>query len=644
MNAPTELDKTAEFTRVWKTLGVEDRSVEVDQTVTMRPPTEALEVDRQRSLPRLPALLEESGRTTLPEIRFKNVLGEGGMGLVSLATQVPLGRDVAVKGLRESMRSDEMRLALLREGWTTGVLEHPNIVPVYTLGRDGDDEPLIVMKRIEGVNWLELMRDPSKAPREFDSSRPLDWHIDILAQVCNAVHYAHSKAIIHRDLKPENVMIGEFGEVYVLDWGIAVTLADDPEGRLPSASAVTSPAGTPAYMAPEMVDGDGSKLSTRTDVYLLGALLHEILVGRPPHSGETLYEIMFEAYRSQPHDYDDSVPAPLADICHKAMAADPDDRFESAEVFRQALIDYKRHSEALRLAEEAQQRLAQLRRMLASDEDTSNEAQIYKLFGECRFGYEQALRVEPDTELAREGLQDVLETMAARELDRGAYQAASLIIADFPQPRPAFDRRLAELEEQLESREQEFEDLQKIKHEVDPNVGRASRSRLVLILGIVWAFVATAVALAVDIGNVEMTHPRSIFHEAAILLLLLVALYIARREVLQNAANRRMMHSLAALFAGGIIFRVVGWMIDIEVLEVLTLELVYFGIGGTILALTLDRRILWGAIPYLVSAPLTAMFPDQLIYIFAATNFIAMTLLAWRLWPRALRRCEEKRA
>src|SRR5678815_4585974 len=109
-------------------------------------------------------------------------------------------------------------------------------------------------------------------------------------RVLNAVRFAHSRGILHRDLKPANVMIGEFGEVYLVDWGIAVSLRDDGSGRLPLAANATEPAGTPVYMAPEMLGRDGlPPLSERTDIYLAGAVLFEIVAGRPPHEGCLLY-------------------------------------------------------------------------------------------------------------------------------------------------------------------------------------------------------------------------------------------------------------------------------------------------------------------------------------------------------------------
>lgn len=649
MNAPTKVDRTdadktkadklAEFTKVWETIGLQDQTIDVKRTQTMRPEAKVLSSDQRYSLPRLPRLLGEHARDAMPELRFKQKIGEGGMGLVSLADQVPMGRDVAVKGLRDEARSHEMRMALLREGWTTGLLEHPNIIPVYTLGRDEDDEPLIVMKRIEGVSWHELLRDPSRAPRDFDSDDPLDWHIDILAQVCNAVHYAHSKGIIHRDLKPENVMIGEFGEVYVLDWGIAVRLDEDPQGRLPSVAQVTSPAGTPAYMAPEMVTGDGRNLSERTDIYLLGAILHEILTGRPPHRGESLQEMLFEAFCSQPQEYDDAVPQPLIDVCHQAMAADSAERFASAEEFRHALVDFKRHREALALATEADQRLRSLREMLAEDEsedesESVSEAQIYKLFGECRFGFEQALRVEHDNPAATRGLQAVLETMAERELSRGAYQAASLLIADFPEPRPDFDRRLDQLGHELESREQEFENLQKIKREVDPEVGRTSRSIFAAVLGVFFCGLGVTIDLSWRLGGMPITHELLVVHGVFLVVVLIVALRVGRRWLFQNSANRRMMLGLLVMLAGSAWYRILMLIADLPVMPTLAGEVMYYGVGAAILGFAQDRRIAWSGLPYFPAGLLGALFPNYVMLIFAVTNLIALWVLAWALWPR----------
>src|SRR5689334_21645835 len=126
------------------------------------------------------------------------------------------------------------------------------------------------------------MRDGNAARERYGADDLLEYNLSILVQLCSAVSLAHERGVLHRDLKPENVMIGRFGEVYLVDWGIAVSLTADLQGRLPLAAEQNEIAGTPCYMAPEMLGALG-KLSERTDVYLLGAILHENLSGEPPH-------------------------------------------------------------------------------------------------------------------------------------------------------------------------------------------------------------------------------------------------------------------------------------------------------------------------------------------------------------------------
>jgi serine/threonine protein kinase len=216
--------------------------------------------------------LDETRTSQFAEgLALGKTLGEGGMGLVRAATQRSLGRQVAVKTLKPDAKNDQATLRLLREAWVTGSLEHPNIVPVYDLGLGEDGAPVIVLKLIEGSPWSDVARAPADHAEDL-----LEKNLRIFLQVCNAVALAHSRGVIHRDLKLENVMVGRFGEVYLVDWGIAVSLRPDPTGRLPLASEAKEMAGTPAYMAPEML-GSGV-LTERTDVYLLGAILHELLV------------------------------------------------------------------------------------------------------------------------------------------------------------------------------------------------------------------------------------------------------------------------------------------------------------------------------------------------------------------------------
>jgi serine/threonine-protein kinase len=250
----------------------------------------------------LPRVLSDQARAPTPtgapgaarsEYTILSTLGEGGMGRVHLARQLCLERDVAIKTLKPGAPRALAR-ALLSEAKITGALEHPGVIPVHTLGVDEHAQPVLVMKRIDGVHLGALLADPAHPAwrARVRSDDRLIASLGILEQVCQTVEFAHSRGIVHRDIKPENVMVGSFGEVYLLDWGIATTTRD--------AAAEPHPlVGTPAYMAPEMVRCD--PVDERTDVYLLGATLHEILTGRPRHEGETLTQVIAAALASAPH-------------------------------------------------------------------------------------------------------------------------------------------------------------------------------------------------------------------------------------------------------------------------------------------------------------------------------------------------------
>jgi serine/threonine-protein kinase len=385
------------------------------------------------------ALLQELGGGSSEGLRIGEVLGQGGMGVVHAAEQVSLGRTVAVKTLKPGVASSAA-LDLLREAWVTGSLEHPNIVPVHYLTVDGTGVPSIVLKRIEGVEWSRVVADPVEVGRRFDTDDLLCWNLDILGQVLNAVRFAHSRGIIHRDLKPDNVMIGDFGEVYLLDWGIAVSLRDDGSGRLPLAGAATDMAGTPCYMAPEMLGGStGVPLSERTDIYLCGSMLYEVLAGRAPHDGDTALAVVTSVVKSDP-PMPPAAPAELVRICRRAMDPDPDGRFENAEQLRLALHGYLQHRGSERLAGHAEQRVAELSAPrsapTAAGADAEDRQELYRLFGAARFGFHEALASWRGNQAARDGLRRASQIMVDHELAHGDPRAAAALLAEVDEPPP----------------------------------------------------------------------------------------------------------------------------------------------------------------------------------------------------------------
>ena len=198
------------------------------------------------------------------------------MGEVWLATQLSLNRDVALKQIRSDSfgrmserKMETARHSFLAEAVVTGDLDHPNIVPVYDMGTDDAGNLLYSMKCVRGTSWDRLIE-----------SFPESENIEILRKVADAIGFAHSRGIVHRDLKPSNIMVGSYGEVLVMDWGTAFPLQNFNKSsgiRTPSGRA-----GTPAYMPPEQAEGQVDKIGTHSDIYLLGAILFEIVSGFPP--------------------------------------------------------------------------------------------------------------------------------------------------------------------------------------------------------------------------------------------------------------------------------------------------------------------------------------------------------------------------
>lgn len=625
------------LTLKWKTMGLEDRRLQRARTLTMRAGETRLADTPAELVDQLPRLLHESDTETLPELRIKGKIGEGGMGLVELAEQLSVGRDVAVKRVRDDVgtESAQSTMVLLREGWTTGLLEHPNIVPIYTLGRNDDGEPVIVMKKIEGTSWLDIINDPDQAPDSFEFDDVVELHVEILIQICNAIEYAHNQGIIHRDLKPENVMLGEFGEVYVLDWGIAISLEDDPTGRLISVHDVEQPSGTPAYMAPEMVEGDGEALGAHTDIFLLGAMLYEALTGEPPYRAPTAYALMLRAHRCPPPTFDDDVPADLAAICRTAMARDPDDRFDGVRALRSALHDFRRRREARRLATQGDNRLRDVLRLLERERagESIDEADLYRVFGECRFAYEQSLEIDADHRDATDGLQRAMEAMANRALERDAFKAASLLIADFPRSNPEFNRRLDDLDERLADRQQEYEKLQKIRHDVDVDVGRGSRSLFLVVMGIVWTVLSFSLAIATELDMVEVTPRRMFFHIIGLTGLIACVIYLGRDRFFTNELNRRMLWCVTAAFGFICFHRGIVWITDMAYHIAFPFEMVTYSMTIFLIAIAFDRRLYIASPPFLIFGIISAFWPEKLFWLFSVANTLTVGIILWQWWP-----------
>jgi serine/threonine-protein kinase len=292
-----------------------------------------------------------------PRYERVRTLGAGGMGEVALVEDRDIGRSVAMKRLLPVSNGAGALARFVDEVRIVGKLEHPNIVPIHDVGVDDKGEYFFVMKYVEGETLEEILErlrtgDPL-AHRMYDFAR----RVEIFVGVLRALQYAHDRGIVHRDVKPANVMVGHFGEVLLMDWGVAkpVSARDlPPESVAPPTSLGTGDearassthaghlVGTPSYMSPEQASGRNDALDARSDLYSACVLFHEILGLRHRHEGiDNLAHLvamigttdaptartMFDTHPAQ----DAAVPADLAHFLHKGLRLKPEDRWQSAE-------------------------------------------------------------------------------------------------------------------------------------------------------------------------------------------------------------------------------------------------------------------------------------------------------------------------
>jgi tetratricopeptide (TPR) repeat protein len=291
-------------------------------------------------------------------------LGRGGMGEVFRATDPALGRDLAIKVLRPDWRGDaEAEGRFAQEARVTGALQHPNIVPVHNLGRLPDGRLYFTMKLVRGRTLAEMLAEGHGPGRQPEL-------LGVFEKVCQAVAFAHSRGVIHRDLKPANVMVGAFGEVQVMDWGLAKELMN--RGRTPSAGDVPPGAdapcsptsatqagsvlGTPAYMAPEQARGETGAVDARADVFGLGAMLCEILTGLPPYEQGDAADVLRRAAAGELADAfarleGCGADAELVQLAWSCLAPDATDRLADAGEVAAAMAGYQ---------QQLQQRLRQM--------------------------------------------------------------------------------------------------------------------------------------------------------------------------------------------------------------------------------------------------------------------------------------------
>ena len=322
------------------------------------------------------------GKATAKELLVKEdkysinkLLAKGGMAVVFEAKDKNCRRKVALKVIHDShSKNPEVIHRFIEEAQIAAQLDHPNILPIYDLNIDGQDKPFYAMKMVKGFTLEELIQKIRTNEEEFTKEYPLNKLLQIFIKICEAIDFASSKGVIHRDLKPENIMIGKFGEVFIMDWGIAKILDDKVKEQNPGESldniiesikqddqfeiATTMQGqilGTPSFMAPEQVFSENGDIDIRADIFALGGILYNILVLETPHEELSIKELLrnklagkiptpekraAKASNTLTHLPGHKIPPGLSSVCQKAMAINPEERYQSVRELQNDIEAY----------------------------------------------------------------------------------------------------------------------------------------------------------------------------------------------------------------------------------------------------------------------------------------------------------------
>ena len=281
-------------------------------------------------------------------------IARGGMGAILLTKDVNLRRNIVTKVLLNK-KSKLATLRFIEEAQITGQLEHPNIPPVHDLGINKQNNIFFTMKQIKGETLLDIIKKLKEDKRNNSEKYSYKILVGILIKVCNALDFAHSKNVIHRDIKPENIMVGEYGEVLLMDWGLAKIIGASEEFEELETEKVSSvrsedessntiagtTAGTPAFMSPEQASGQLDKLDQRSDIYSLGATLFNVLSLEKPYKGSSVFDLLNNVADGKMEELKGNFPPELKAITLKAMAFKQKDRYQTILEMEKDLINYQ---------------------------------------------------------------------------------------------------------------------------------------------------------------------------------------------------------------------------------------------------------------------------------------------------------------
>lgn len=348
-------------------------------------------------------------------------LGRGGMGEVFLAEQQLLGRMVAMKVVHQD-QSEEKNISesFVNEAQITARLAHPNIIPIYDAGSD-----YLVLKRIIGTDLYDWMDDH----REDDNY--ISQCLAILIKITLALNHAHKHGIIHRDIKPGNIMVGEYGEVLVMDWGIAVRHDEQSSIPAPLLNDLTAAAGTPSYMAPEMARAEQHRIGPASDIFLVGSLLYRMLTGHAPFTSFTFADMIHAAaHNTYPplQEAHEDIPAHLITLQQQIMHSDPAQRGSMEKLTRQlqrARSNISRHKRSTELRNQA-------RKAQQQAEETNDEQACYALLEQSLSCYHQAVALCHKNKPLQQECEQAECAFVRRVANDGNVELANAILPSLP--------------------------------------------------------------------------------------------------------------------------------------------------------------------------------------------------------------------
>ncbi len=473
-------------------------------------------------------------------IHVGEVIGKGGMGVVRIARQQLPDRDVAVKRLH--LAKARMARALLDEAMIMGGLEHPNIVPVHLVRLTEDNSPEVVMKYIQGVAWSESLNKKPQVDGDLLDA------IEVLRAVCRAVEFAHSRGVIHRDIKPHNVMLGRFGEVYLMDWGIAVrttNLEQVPDGLV----------GTPGYLAPEMLTGIAGDVTFQTNVFLLGATLHAVLTGERRHRANNVVAALDAAGKAMPYDYEPDVPPALAELANQSCAKNPDDRPESVAVFRESLEKYLSLREAFMVRDRGIEKSLEFQRLIQRHgKQRADGIQIRQKFAEARFGLEQALQMASDCDGVVPELQVLFRAMTRWLAANKHLDEAEHLLLSMPREDPELIElvQLHKMEAKREARELDY--LKKVAPAYDPNENAVARRIFGTFLIALVALTVISVVIHDAMYPAEISAKRLLITTGTVAAVVCIALFAGKRSLFITNLGSRIGHTVVLGFCAAPLF------------------------------------------------------------------------------------------